>query len=189
MTLELTDFGNAVYPPYDCGFAWMNNLIFLSGNGLRYVSKTAQGCYDLDLKNLPNQERIYLSQPQGLATDPQGNIYVADTQTHSIRKIDGRTFYIVTYAGKPASPGFADGVGEQARFNNPIDVAVDLNRFLYVLDAGNGKIRVISPTGNTTTLTGIPLETPTHIAVDRQGKYLYVMDKGLGEVLKVTLNR
>jgi hypothetical protein len=53
--------------------------------------------------------------PAGLAVDGAGNIYVADRQNHTIRKITSAGV-VTTFAGNPGSGGFADGLGNAARF-------------------------------------------------------------------------
>ena len=88
--------------------------------------------------------------PQGVAVDTGGNIYVADKGNNKIRKITPLGV-VSTFAGSTA--GSADGVN--GTFNQPISVAVDNNGYVYVLDAGNNKIRKISPIGDTvSTLAG-----------------------------------
>jgi DNA-binding beta-propeller fold protein YncE len=82
----------------------------------------------------------------GLAVDPFGNIYVADTTNHTIRKIttDGR---VSTVAGAAATAGGEDGTGSLARFNFPVGVAVGGNGAVYVADMGNNCVRVEVPAG------------------------------------------
>jgi sugar lactone lactonase YvrE len=93
--------------------------------------------------------------PSGIDVDPSGNIFVADTNNHTIRKITpGRV--VTTVAGVSRLPGSSDGFGSQARFNYPFDVAVGAGGFLYVADTYNHSIRKISPDGQVTTMAGIP---------------------------------
>ncbi|HEV8540865.1 MAG TPA: hypothetical protein VGR78_00605, partial [Verrucomicrobiae bacterium] len=74
--------------------------------------------------------------PSGVAVDSNGNIIVADTYNHSIRKIasDGT---VTTLAGRSGSMGSADGSGKNARFNYPRGVAVDRDDSIYVADTYN----------------------------------------------------
>ena len=86
-------------------------------------------------------------QPQGVAVDNVGNLYVADTCNHSIRKIDSAG-NITTIAGAgPSASGSADGTGCAALFNYPEGIAVHDNGSLYVADTGNNVIRKITPVG------------------------------------------
>lgn len=79
--------------------------------------------------------------PGGIAVDGTGNVYVADTGTHRIRKIVVATGVVSTLAG--SSQGGADGTGPGAQFNNPSSLVMDLYGYLYVADQGNHRIRVV----------------------------------------------
>lgn len=93
------------------------------------------------------------SMPYGLAVDAAGTVYVADTWAHTIRKImaDGT---VSTLAGMAYTPGAADGTGSAARFNKPMDVAVDASGDVLVADEQNHAIRKITPDGVVTTIAG-----------------------------------
>jgi DNA-binding beta-propeller fold protein YncE len=71
-----------------------------------------------------------------------GNLYVADTGNNIIRAIDLESLSVSTLAGKANSIGELDGIGHDARFNIPTDIAVS-GTTLYILDAGSGAIRTI----------------------------------------------
>ena len=62
--------------------------------------------------------------PQGVAVDTAGNVYVADSNNQTIRKITGNGV-VTTLAGLAGTPGSADGTGSTARFNYPEGLAVD----------------------------------------------------------------
>ena len=124
--------------------------------------------------------------PSGLALDSDGNLYVADTGNHAIRKIS-KLGAVTTLAGTGIA-GFRDGPGTQAQFNGPIGVAVDQRGRVFVADTYNDRIRVIQPDGTVSTLAGGDLpgfldgaaaiarfDTPVALALDGQG-LLWVAD-------------
>lgn len=114
--------------------------------------------------------------PYALAVDSSGTVYVSDLFNATIRKID-ISGTVSTLAGSPGYPGFADGVGSLARFNQPYALAVDSSGNVYVADTFNRAIRKIAPGGSVTTLNGSQTRFyyPQGIAVDGSGN-LYVAD-------------
>lgn len=91
--------------------------------------------------------------PRGVATDITGNVYVADTHNHTIRKITPNGA-VTTLAGVPGKTGAKDGVGAAALFNYPYGIAADHAGNIYVADSLNKTLRKISPTGVVSTLAG-----------------------------------
>ncbi len=130
----------------------------------------------------------------GIAVDTQGNVYTADTNNNSIRKITPNGV-VTTFAG--GTQGFADGTGTEAKFTLPQGVAVDASGNVYVADRGNHKIRKITSGGVVTTLAGssegfadgsdAQFSFPTGIAVDASGN-VYVGDWGNDKIRKMTLS-
>lgn len=94
--------------------------------------------------------------PQGLATDSAGNLYIADRDNHRIRKVDRRNGTISTVAGTGVSGLSGDGgPATAARLSYPNAVIVDESGDLYVADTSNGRIRrVRSATGIIETVAG-----------------------------------
>jgi hypothetical protein len=89
--------------------------------------------------------------PKGITLAASGEIYVADSGSHQIRKVSHGD--VTTVAG--AAVGYGDNdLGLSASFNNPTDVAVDRSGYIYVADAGNFLIRRISPAGAVRTVAG-----------------------------------
>jgi hypothetical protein len=84
------------------------------------------------------------NQPSALAVDSGGNVYVADTNSHTLRRITS-TGTVSTLAGTAGTAGSADGLGSEARFNQPFGVAVDAQGTIYITDTRN---HVIKRTGN-----------------------------------------
>src|SRR5438046_2136733 len=93
--------------------------------------------------------------PWGVAADTSGNIYVADTENHTIRKIIPGGV-VTTLAGLAGVSGTNNGIGSAARFFQPQGVAVDSSGNLYVADTGNHTIRLVTSAGVVTTLAGSP---------------------------------
>jgi sugar lactone lactonase YvrE len=93
--------------------------------------------------------------PQGLAIDTSSNLYVADTNNHTIRKVVLSTKIVTTVAGLAGNSGSADGIRSLARFNYPSDVAVDEDGDLFVADTENHTVRMILPSGLVSTLAGL----------------------------------
>ncbi|MEZ0371149.1 MAG: CsgG/HfaB family protein [Candidatus Sericytochromatia bacterium] len=81
------------------------------------------------------------NRPQGLALDPQGNLYVADTDNHAIRKVSALGI-VTTLAG--GAGGSDDGAATQARFRYPSGLALAPDGSLYIADTGNHRIRRLS---------------------------------------------
>lgn len=91
--------------------------------------------------------------PGGITTDGR-NLYVADVNNHTIRKIDITTGTVSTLAGAAGVSGISDGTGAQARFNHPQGITTD-GKDLYVADTGNHTIRKIATdSGLVTTIAG-----------------------------------
>ena len=98
-----------------------------------------------------SEARFY--SPSGVAVDSAGDVYVADTYTHTIRKVT-QGGVVTTLAGLAGSYGSTDGTGSAARFNYPSGVAVDSAENIYVVDSGNLALRKITPAGVVTTVAG-----------------------------------
>ena len=119
--------------------------------------------------------------PFGVAVDSIGNVYVADTGNHMIRKITPAGV-VTTFAGSTAN-GSTNATGTAASFDTPYRVAVDSNGYVYVADFDNRQVRKITPAGVVTTLAGIT--EPVDVAVDLTGN-IYVADAFTRKISKIT---
>ena len=144
------------------------------------------------------------SGPFRVAQDRSGNLYVADSNNETIRKVTpvGTNWVVSTIAGFTLNTGSADGTNSDAQFSSPYGIAVDANGSLYVADTGNHTLRKITPVGAnwvTTTIVGLAahpgaadgtnnaarLSYPYDVAVDTNGD-LYVADLGSKTIRKIT---
>lgn len=84
------------------------------------------------------------NKPKDVAIGTDGEIYVADTENHVIRKIsqDG---IVETVAGTPGVAGYVDGPAKDAKFNSPWCLTVAKDGTIFVSDAKNNVIRKIGP--------------------------------------------
>jgi DNA-binding beta-propeller fold protein YncE len=94
-----------------------------------------------------------LNNPQGLALDRAGNLLIADTYHHVIRKLD-RAGRLTVFAGSVAGFGGDGGPAEKAQMSLPMAVAVGPDESVYVSDAGNSRIRRIAPDMTIRTIGG-----------------------------------
>src|ERR1017187_7442405 len=94
-----------------------------------------------------------LLNPQAVAFDAAGTLYVADSGNNTIRMISPGGVSS-TLAGTAGVSGSADGTGGAASFRIPAGIAVDASTNIYVCDYGNSTIRLVTRTGQVTTIAG-----------------------------------
>ncbi|MEK6154009.1 sterol desaturase family protein [Flavobacteriaceae bacterium 3-367] len=131
--------------------------------------------------------------PMDVVMDSQGNMYIADSENHRIRRVTPQGV-VSTFAG--GTQGYNDGPALTAQFDHPMGLAIDLQGNLYVADNWNHKIRKITPDGSVGTIAGIGpgledgltdkalFKFPRDIVVDAQGT-IYVADTGNHRIRKI----
>ncbi len=143
-----------------------------------------------------------LNGPRGVAVDAAGNLYIADTGNHRIRRVtsDG---VIRTVAGNGTALFLGDGgPATAATLNAPWDIALDASGNLYIADTLNNVIRKVGTTGTITTVAGkgtasfsgdggpaisATLNSPSGLALDSAGN-LYIADTNNERIRKVAVS-
>ncbi len=132
-----------------------------------------------------NIKEAKFSKPNGIVFDKMDNLYVADYNNNRIRKIavDGT---VTTVAGSGIR-GNKDGIGSEAAFYDPSGITIDKYNNLYVTQPSNNSVRMITNKGNVTSIGFNEFYQPTCIAMNIDGRTLFVSDWIDGELRKMVL--
>jgi len=132
-----------------------------------------------------------LNGPQGLALDPGGNLFIADTVNNLVRKVNATTKVMTTYAGTGSTGTFAlSGLATSIELNEPWGLYATSDGSVYIADYGNNVIRKVDTSGNLTTVVGsgsvgynassgpvaantTAMDHPTGVVVDAAGNIIY----------------
>jgi uncharacterized protein (TIGR03437 family) len=95
-----------------------------------------------------------MSNPEGVAVDGAGNLFIADSSNHRIRQVSPNG--IITTAAGNGAAGFSGdgGPAGSAQLNGPIGVAVDGTGNLFILDSTNNRVRKVFSNGIIATVAG-----------------------------------
>jgi hypothetical protein len=145
--------------------------------------------------------QAFLNSPVAVTFDSAGNAYVADG--NAVRRVSyvGTDVVLKTLAGIPGVSGPDDGAGSSARFRAPQGIACNSVGNLFVADTLNDNIRMVTPWGQVTTISGMALapgsddgtntqarfSNPQGIAISPEGM-VYVADSGNNTIRKMVLN-
>jgi len=137
--------------------------------------------------------------PADIVLDSIGNLFVADSKNHCIRKIDA-SGNVTTFAGGAGIADYLDGLGVAARFKTPLGLAIDSSDNLYVADTENRRIRKIDVAGNVTTFAGTgstglmngparlaTFDQPVGLSFDNSGN-LIIADRYNHAIRKITID-
>jgi sugar lactone lactonase YvrE len=128
---------------------------------------------------------IDLNAPLGLAFDPAGNLYIADTTNHRILKIT-RENGVITFAGNGQSAFSGDnGPATAAALNAPRVVATDSDGNVWIVDTGNNRIRQVDKAGIIRTIHAGTLNGPRGLAVS-VNREVFISDSGNHRILRVS---
>lgn len=143
-----------------------------------------------------------LNKPSSIATDKQGNVFIADFYNHVVRKVNAAGM-MTTIAGNNTVGYSGDGgPATAAQLNGPWGIATDNDGNIYFSDKENHAIRKVSTTGIITTIAGkgkpgymgdgkpataALLNHPLGVAVDNSGN-IYVADNSNTAVRKISAN-
>jgi NHL repeat len=141
-----------------------------------------------------------LNQPWNVTVDSAGNVYVADTENHKIRKVTP-SGTISTLAGTGTAGSTGDGgPATSAQLDTPQGVAVDADGNVFIADSRSNKVRKVTPAGTISTYAGTgaagatgdggpataaKLDYPRTVTVDAAG-VLYIADNANHTIRKVT---
>ena len=145
-------------------------------------------------------DEAQLSEPEAVAVDGAGNVYIADSGNQRIRRVYATTGTISTIAGTGEdSYGGDSGPATQAHLRHPRGVAVDGAGNVYISDSENNRIRKVDTTGTISTIAGTgewgysgdggpatraQLSEPVGVAVDGDGN-VYIADIGDHRIRKI----
>ena len=176
-------------------------LVCLSaGWGQQYTIKTIAGNGTAGNAGSGDPAASQLSAPEGVALDSSGNLYIADTGNHCIRKISGGTISTIAGTCGTTSTTGDGAAATSALLHSPTGLAFDSAGTLYIADTGNHVVRKISGStiskvagiynqgggygGDGAAATSANLNGPTAVALDSAGN-IYIADTGNNLIRKV----
>ncbi|WP_354700155.1 Virginiamycin B lyase [Paraconexibacter sp. AEG42_29] len=167
------------------------------GGGVYTIEEGANWLRKLTGGNRPRVILDGLHKPSGVASGPDGSLYVADTDHQQVLRIGPARKSFYAFAGT-SNYGAQDGGPGLATLGRPAAVAVDRAGYVYIADVGTNRIRIVSPRGVMATLAGVGqgyrnggagvarFNGPRGIAVTPDGETVYVSDYRNNAIRKIT---
>lgn len=136
--------------------------------------------------------QVYMNQPTGIVVDSGGTLYVSDYGNNLIRMINSQGV-VSTIGGVYGVTGLVNGIGTNAQFRSPYGLFLDSNHNLYIADAANQCIRMMTTSGAFSTVAsvgavilGLAITTSGTIYAGEQGNVVSVIVSGSRSVLAGT---
>src|SRR5436190_2110136 len=162
------------------------------------IVTTVAGALGIQGSDDGNGSVARFDEPNGIAVDASGNLFIADRGNRTVRKISA-SGEVTTFAGKAKVSGTNDGPARVARFSFIHGIAVDSRGTVYVSDTGNQTIRKITADGTVSTLAGLPgkhgfsdgkgmearFTSPAGLTVDGKGN-VFVADSFNGAIRRIS---
>ncbi len=147
-----------------------------------------------------------LNNPTGVAVSPRGELFIADTGNHLVRKIDRQSGFLLNVVGTGEKGNDGDlGLAENAKLNKPSALVFDKRGNLFIADTGNHQVRWVEPRKTLIfTIAGTGkrgfsgegdrrcidsmLNNPTGLAIDKSGR-LYISDTDNQRIRRLVVDR
>lgn len=106
------------------------------------------------LLNNVKRDKAKFNRPNSILVDGQGNLLIADSNNHCVRKLDVQTEMVSRFAGTCARSGTLDGAPGTGQLSRPVALRLNAQGTLYIASFDSGRIRSADSTGKLSTVAG-----------------------------------